>query len=80
MTRLDDIKAAMLRDYQYSRPGEVVRSQSGDMAWLIERLEEAEKENHALRIMYNEETGDGDIEIDAMLKDYVAALAKEERP
>jgi DNA integrity scanning protein DisA with diadenylate cyclase activity len=41
------------------------------------QVEALEKENRALRIMYNEATGDGDLEIDAMVKDYVAALAAE---
>jgi predicted nuclease with TOPRIM domain len=48
-----------------------------DNAASLRRLEAAEKENHALRVMYSETTDDGDLEIDAMLKDYIAALQEE---
>ena len=47
---------------------------------LEQARQRAETENHALRVMLNEETGDSDAEIDAMLKDYVAALAQTKEP
>ena len=45
---------------------------------LRKQLEATERQNKALRVMYSETTDDGDTEIDAMLKDYIAALAGEE--
>lgn len=45
-----------------------------DLLAAADAWDKKERENEALRAMYRETTDDDDASIDAMLKDYVAAL------